>query len=206
MSYEVLDWRRRVFELYRHVREETEPERAHALWRSARDELLKSHPASPLSAVDRPSFRAARYLAYDASLRFEVEIEPQDQSVRFEVETGTDGVVAFSRIGTVHLEKLGTLDIWWHEGYGGGVFVPFRDTHEQTYGGGRYLIDTTKGADLGGRLDPRSGTGTLVLDFNFAYNPSCAYDPRWACPLAPAGNRLDLPIAAGELSHWTRDD
>ena len=61
-----------------------------------------------------------------------------------------------------------------------------------TYGAGRYLLDTVKGADLG--IDgPR-----LVLDFNFAYNPSCAYDPRFVCPLAPPPNRLAVPIEAGE--------
>ena len=63
-----------------------------------------------------------------------------------------------------------------------------------TYGGGRYLIDTVKGADLG--FDREHGTA--VLDFNFAFNPSCSYDARWACPLAPAANRLAVPVTAGE--------
>ena len=81
-------------------------------------------------------------------------------------------------------------------GYAGGLFIPFRDAtngHE-TYGAGRYLIDSAKGADLGG--DP--ATGRLTIDFNFAFQPSCAFDPRWACPLAPPENRLDRPIRAGE--------
>jgi uncharacterized protein (DUF1684 family) len=79
------------------------------------------------------------------------------------------------------------------------VFVPVKDAlaGSLTYGGGRYLIDTVKGADLGG--DALSGR--LVVDFNFAYNPSCAYDPRWACPLAPPGNRLAVPVRAGELAY-----
>ncbi len=64
--------------------------------------------------------------------------------------------------------------------------------HGGTYGGGRYLLDTVKGADLGSTFD------RLVLDFNFAYNPSCAYDPAWACPLAPAGNVVDVEIPVGE--------
>ena len=85
--------------------------------------------------------------------------------------------------------------MWWLASYGGGVFVPLKDSTAgaTTYGGGRYLIDTVKGADLGGH------DGTLVLDFNFAYNPSCAYDPMWACPLAPAGNVVDAAVTAGEL-------
>jgi len=86
--------------------------------------------------------------------------------------------------------------VWWLESYGGGVFIPLRDgtSGRTTYGGGRYLVDTVKGADLGG------SDGSLVIDFNFAYNPSCAYDPAWACPLAPAGNVLDTAIDAGELA------
>ncbi len=79
-------------------------------------------------------------------------------------------------------------------GYGGGLFLPFADAtnRRSTYGGGRYLLDTVKGADLG------SAGSRLILDFNLAYSPSCAYNPRWVCPLAPAGNRLDFPVPAGE--------
>src|SRR5229473_1927778 len=78
----------------------------------------------------------------------------------------------------------GARELYWLEGYGGGVFLPFGDrtSGRGTYGGGRYLLDTVKGSYLGG--DDR----TLVLDFNFAYNPSCSYDPRWACPLTPSAN------------------
>ncbi len=84
----------------------------------------------------------------------------------------------------------------WMRGYAGGLFLPFRDAtngHE-TYGAGRYLLDTAKSADLG----PGGEPGTIVLDFNFAFQPSCAFDPRWSCPLAPPANRLDLRIEAGE--------
>ena len=89
---------------------------------------------------------------------------------------------------------FGSDDVYWIEVYGGGVFVPFRDatSGSETYGAGRYLLDTIKGADLGGEGD------RLILDFNYAYNPSCAYDPRWSCPLAPAVNWLQVPIQAGE--------
>ena len=74
------------------------------------------------------------------------------------------------------------------------MFVPLKDLTAgvTSYGGGRYLLDTVKGADLG------TEDGRLVLDFNLAYNPSCAYDPRWVCPLAPPANRLPVPIRAGE--------
>jgi uncharacterized protein (DUF1684 family) len=78
--------------------------------------------------------------------------------------------------------------------------VPFRDRTAgvSTYGAGRYLIDTVKGADLGGDVDLTTGVGSLVLDFNFAYHPSCAYDPAWVCPLAQPGNVLDVEVPVGE--------
>jgi uncharacterized protein (DUF1684 family) len=112
------------------------------------------------------------------------------------VQTGTDGVVSFDRVGLVQLGDLGSLDVWSINGYGGGLFVPLRDGTAGTtsYGGGRYVLDTRKGADLGGD----SVDGTLVVDLNFAYHPSCAYDPAWACPLAPPGNVLAAPVPAGE--------
>jgi uncharacterized protein (DUF1684 family) len=108
------------------------------------------------------------------------------------------GTVRFRRFGTVRFDlarQQHGLALYWLEGYGGGVFVPFADATSggQTYGGGRYLLDTVKGADLGER------NGRLVLDFNFAYNPSCSYDPRWVCPLSPPENRLAVEIRAGEL-------
>ncbi|MQA26468.1 MAG: DUF1684 domain-containing protein, partial [Micromonosporaceae bacterium] len=112
-----------------------------------------------------------------------------------EVPTATDGVVPFQRIGVVEVPGLGPLDVWWLDSYGGGVFLPVKDASPDTYGGGRYLLDTVKGADLGG------DAGRLVIDLNFAYNPSCAYDPAWACPLAPPGNVLLAPLRAGELTY-----
>jgi uncharacterized protein (DUF1684 family) len=94
---------------------------------------------------------------------------------------------------TLRGEQL-ALELQWLESYGGGVFLSFRDatSGKGTYGGGRYLLDTVKGADLG------EDEGRLVLDFNFAYNPSCSYDPSWVCPLAPPANRLPSAVEAGE--------
>ena len=86
------------------------------------------------------------------------------------------------------------LAVYWLEGYGGGIWLPFADATSgvDTYGGGRYLYDTIKGADLG------VGEREMVLDFNYAYNPSCAYDDRWSCPLSPPENRLPFAVPAGE--------
>jgi uncharacterized protein (DUF1684 family) len=109
--------------------------------------------------------------------------------------------VPFERVAVLRLPGLGSLDAWWLDSYGGGLFVPVKDglAGTRTYGAGRYLLDTVKGSDLGGDLDPATGRGSLVVDLNFAYNPSCAYDPAWMCPLAPPGNTLADPVPAGEL-------
>ena len=195
---DVLDWRRRVTALYARVRANDDVRAAHADWRAERDDLFANHPASPVPAAVRASFARLVYAPYDPAIRFEIAIDGAEP-MRMEVPTGTDGVVPFERVGRIELDALGSLDVWWLASYGGGVFLPMKDTNPATYGGGRYLLDTVKGADLGGDVDPESGTGTLVVDLNFAYNPSCTYDPAWACPLAPPGNTLRVPIEAGEL-------
>jgi uncharacterized protein (DUF1684 family) len=196
----VIDWRRRVFGVYADVRRlaDASPEAAHARWRAARDELFAAHPATPLLPADRASFDRLPTADYDPSWRFESEVEATAPERR-DVPTGTDGVVSFERVGAARL-PFGSLDVWRLMSYGGGIFVPVKDAlagkPTGTYGGGRYLLDTAKGADLGAG----NAAGSLVLDFNFAYNPSCAYDPAWQCPLAPAGNVVDVQIPVGELA------
>ncbi|MFT4279655.1 DUF1684 domain-containing protein [Microbacterium sp.] len=199
IAAQVVDWRRRVFALYAAVRATDDPERAHETWRRGRDDLFAQHPASPLLPADRLSFRGLTVAPYDAAWRFELPLLPSEPE-RFEFATGTDGVVAFERVAHVEVPDAGRLDVWRLTSYGGGLFIPMRDALAGrpggTYGGGRYVIDTVKGADLGSDADG----GTIVLDLNFAYNPSCAYDPAWACPLAPPGNVLDAPVPVGELA------
>ena len=201
-ALQVLDWRRRVTALYADVRNrsETAPRAAHALWRSGRDRLFAEHPASPLPPQDRSGFTGLPVAPYDPDLRLVAEARPVDAAVpeedrEYSYPTGTDGVVAFTRAGTVDLTGVGEVGVWWHAGYGGGIFLPLRDglAGERTFGGGRYVLDTVKGADLGGT------DGSLVVDLNFAYNPSCAYDPEWACPLAPPANQVPADVLAGEL-------
>lgn len=194
---DVADWRIRTFDLYARVRTvaETDPLSARGLWRGDRDEMFAKHPASPLLDQVRDDFAGLDHFDYDPAFRFEAEIEPAESETR-EVITGTDGVVTFERIGVVRPGDLGSLDVWRLAGYGGGLFIPVKDalagTTAGTYGAGRYLIDSIKGAHLG--LDGIR----LILDFNFAYNPSCVYDPRWLCPLAGPGNTLTVEIPAGE--------
>jgi hypothetical protein len=195
----LLDWKRRVLDLYRAVRHAPTPEQGWRLWRDGRDTLFREHPRSPVPSYARTGFPGLRYFEYDPGLRVLAEV---DAAPPAEVAIGASvgGPVLFERFGRASLALSGgehTLDVFWLEAYGGGLFVPFADATSggETYGAGRYLLDTVKGADLG------TSEGRLVLDLNFAYNPSCAYDPRWACPLAPPGNRLPVPVLAGELAY-----
>lgn len=189
----LLGWRRTVAGLYSDARGAADPADGWGGWRAGRDDLFATHPDSPVR--HRATFTGLRYAPYDPALRFVVPVE-WAPGVRIAVPTGTDGVVPFTRIGRVDLPRLGALDVWWFSSYGGGLFLPFRDPTcgAGAYGGGRYLLDTVKGADLGGDAH------ALVVDLNFAYNPSCAYDEAWACPLPPPGNVLAAPVAAGELT------
>jgi uncharacterized protein (DUF1684 family) len=207
----VADWRRRIAELYAEVRREAaaDPAAAHATWRAEREALYRGHAASPVPAGERVAFRALQWPYADAS-RSTAPLEGMPAPA-----TGAEGpggaVPSISFVpasvgappplelvghvslalpgGSVRLPVLQLLE------YAGGIFLPFGDATNggATYGAGRYLLDTAKGADLG--VD---AGGALILDFNFAYQPSCAFDPRWACPLAPPEARLALAVEAGE--------
>ena len=192
-ALEVASWRREVHAVYAAVRAEPDPAAAHALWVEGRSDLFDHHPASPR----RPRQRL-RHAAYDPAFRFVAPVVPTELEP-WTFQSATDGPVPFAGIGTVELGDLGTLAVWWLDSYGGGVFVPVRDATAGTlsYGAGRYLLDTIKGSDLGREVD--EGGERWVLDLNFAYNPSCVYDYRWVCPLAPAVNRLSAPVPVGEL-------
>ena len=172
--------------------------------------------------VERRTDFRARHFDHDPSLRFELAVEPVESaasvaastpwlgrtaidfgsgatSLAIDLPVSAGGAMAFRRFGAVTIPLAGgprRLEIYWMEGYAGGLFLPFRDATNgsETYGAGRYLLDAAKSADLGGDRD----AGTLTLDFNFAFQPSCAFDAKWACPLAPPSNRLDVPIRAGE--------
>jgi len=196
-ALQVADFRRRVHARYAAVRAAASPQEGHAVWAAGHEELLRGHPVSPLLPQHRGAGVRVRVAPYDPAWRFEVPVLAAAPE-RIEVRTGTDGVVAYDRVGRVEVADVGTLDVWWHAGYGGGFFVPVRDAgaRDDGYGGGRYLLDTVKGADLG--TVPGPDGDLLVVDLNFTYHPSCAYDPRWACPLAPPGNVLDVAVPVGE--------
>jgi len=191
----LLDWKRRIFALYAEVRASADPQQAWRHWRAVRDDLFRTHPQSPLPAGERASFAGLPYYDYDPSLRVLATVEPAERTRR-EIATSGEQPYSFTRFarGKFELDNERELDLYWLDGYGGGIFLSFADgtSGRETYGACRYLLDTVKGADLGEQ------DGLLVLDFNFAYNPSCAYDPRWVCPLAPPGNRLPIAIRGGE--------
>jgi uncharacterized protein (DUF1684 family) len=220
---DLADWRRQISDLYSAVRAEAviDPEAAWRRWCETREELFRTHPQSPVPAESRAAFRAAHW-PYDPRLRFEVTLarEPAADGAGAGAGPGLAGVVLaapvaggmtlslpvstggeqdFARIGRLDIplpDGTRSLGLFWMAGYAGGLFLPFWDATNgrETYGAGRYLLDTAKSADLG----PGSASHSLVLDFNFSFHPSCAFDPRWSCPLAPPENRLDLPIEAGE--------
>ena len=192
---ELAGWRRIVAELYVAVRAEADPKRAHELWRQGRDELFRSHPQSPLPPGDPLRATGLPYWPYDPGLRFELPLLPAGEELSLSVPA-SDGVMPMDRIGRVRLPAPldAVIDVWWLRQYAGGLLLPLRDgtAGQSSYGGGRYALDTAKGADLGG-MD-----GSLVVDLNFLYHPSCRYNDAWQCPLAPPGNTISAPVAAGE--------
>jgi len=207
------DWRRQIGSLYAEVRRRAadDPGSALTFWRETRERLYRTHAQSPVPAADRAAFRASHF-DHDPALRYAVEVEAPDRTpaeplgaglgfagLSIELPVSAGGAMAFRRFGAVTIPfESGPqrLEIYWMEGYAGGLFLPFRDATNgrETYGAGRYLLDAAKSADLGPGATPTS----LVLDFNFAFQPSCAFDPKWACPLAPPANRLGLEVRAGE--------
>jgi uncharacterized protein len=193
---ELADWRRRVSELYARVRAEPNAERGHALWRAGRDDLLLSHPQSPLEPGDPLRRTGVQYWPYDPALRFELPLRQAPETSQHVIPTGGDETTTLRTIGRIEIPEPvnGALALWWLEQYGGGLFLPLRDATAgtTTYGGGRYLLDSAKGADLGGTHR------TLVIDLNFLYHPSCRYNSVWQCPLAPPENTVAFPVQAGE--------
>lgn len=195
---ELLDYRRSVAVLYARMRQSplSFADR-NRQFRQERDMLFKTHPQSALTEEQKASFTGLPYYPYDPAWRFVLPVDTDVEPDVIDVALQDDGVTRLQRFGKIHFEVADqsvSLSLFWILGYGGGVFLPFRDLTNKTttYGGGRYLLDTIKHADLG------QEDSCLIIDFNYAYNPSCAYNPRWHCPLAPHENWLPIAIPAGE--------
>jgi uncharacterized protein len=168
-------------------------------FRARRDELFATHPQSAIPAEERAGFRGLRYFEPDDDVICEVDLRPATGEI--DIDTGgPDGVVHYRRVGVLET-PYGELSLWWIAAYGGGLFLPVRDATcgKGTYGGGRYLTDTVKGTH--GRGLQVLSESRVRLDFNYLYNPSCAYDDQWLCPLAPPENRVTAAIEAGELTY-----
>src|ERR1700694_1835518 len=197
-ALELADWRRQVATMYADVRAARAPEAGWHLWRERREHLFLDHPQSPLPAADRSAAPAPQYFDYDPALRILAAVEPlQAEDVALPASQPEE--FRATKIGSARFQLHDAecaLGVYWLVGYSGGIFVSFRDATSgaETYGAGRYLLDTAKSADLG------TDGGRLVLNFNFAYQPSCSYDPMWSCPLAPRENWLAAEAGAGERS------
>jgi len=198
---DLVDWRRRVGDAYRAARSGGLEE-----FRHQRDRLFQEHPQSPIPPGDLVGFAGLDYFPPSPSLRVQGEIQAPDAESHIDIDTGgPDGVIRYLRAGLLRFQFDGvdcSLTMFSIHGYGGGLFLPFRDATSGgvTYGGGRYLCDTIKNTDAG-CLEVIPGSRRVIVDFNYAYNPSCAYNHRWACPLAPQENWLKVPIEAGERAY-----
>jgi uncharacterized protein (DUF1684 family) len=197
--FTLADWRHTVAEHYVTVRalSGSDGPAASTQFRAARERLFREHPDSPIALERRPAWRGLHWHPYAKAWRIRGVIDTSATRQTFEISLASDGVLRCTRVGHARFAIDGApaaLAMYWFEGYGGGLWLPFSDASSgtQTYGGGRYLYDTIKGADLG------IAGSEILLDFNFAYNPSCAYDVRWSCPLSPLENRLPVEVNAGE--------
>lgn len=196
--FDLADYRLRMAELYL-----AEPSGGVSGWRAfrqARDRLFREHPQSALEPEDRAALDTLPFFEYDEQYRVSATVAAVDDGEEVAIDTGgEDGVLRYRRIARLSTE-FGELTMFWLSAYGGGLFLPFRDqtAGTETYGGGRYLADTIKGTF--GRGYVRNGD-RAILDFNYAYNPSCAYNSRYACPLSPRENWLTVPVRAGERAY-----
>jgi uncharacterized protein (DUF1684 family) len=218
---DLYDWRQRVAHLYAEreaaLRVGEEPLLVLRRFRAAKDALFKRHPQSPLAFDARARFGGLSYFPYDPMFQVEAELAPVAPDAHEQVTLPASGPdpMPMRRAALLRCTLVGTpveLTVYWVDVYGGGLFLPFRDatTGHETYGAGRYLFDTVKGSDflrfdardddpeLGKPLTMGYPGGRVLVDFNYAYNPSCAYDARWLCPLSPPENTLSIAVPAGE--------
>jgi hypothetical protein len=157
-------------------------------FRKAKDEFFAHDPHSPLTVEQKRRFTGLEYFLENPELRLELEIDELPQKDVIEMQTSTGDVQKHTRFGKVRFTVDGEpveLTIYADPH---GFFLPFVDSlaGKETYGAGRYL-------------EPQPiGKGKMLVDFNYAYNPYCAYNDRYSCPLTPWENRLKVPIRAGE--------
>jgi uncharacterized protein len=204
---DLYDYRTRVAEMYRARRQATlAGEDAATIlqhFRDSRDKLIANHPQSALDQGQKQKFQGLHYFPYNPAMCVEADIENDVEPLLLNVAMNAEETMTMTTVARLHftLEDIKvTLSLFWLNIYGGGLFLPFRDTTSpvESYGGGRYLFDTIKGSEFL-PVPGSPGDKRILLDFNYAYNPSCAYNDKQVCPLAPFENRLQVPIRAGEM-------
>jgi uncharacterized protein (DUF1684 family) len=157
-------------------------------FRRNKDEFFRTSHDSPLTHADRHDFKGLNYYEPNPDLVFTLPVEPAD-GAEISFETSDNRVKIYRRAGTVDFEVQGTpAQLTLYDTGHLGFFIPFRDktSGNATYGAGRYL-------DIEANDD-----GTVTIDFNLSYNPSCVYDEGYSCPIPPIENWLQVPIEAGE--------
>lgn len=160
--------------------------------RDEKDHLFKTHPHSPLTDSQKAHFSKLNYFPVDEDLRFELEIQEFKKKEKLDMQTNTGEIQHYIDFGKVEFTvdgKKTELHVYKNNTDPDYYFVPFWDMtvkSGETYGAGRYL-------EL-----HKTQNGKFILDFNVAYNPYCAYNERWSCPLTPPDNRLKVRIEAGE--------
>jgi uncharacterized protein (DUF1684 family) len=160
-------------------------------FRANRNSYFREHQNSPLIPEQKESFTALDYYPEDPALRFEVTLEEATLDLApIEVGTGTDEAKTYTPAGWVEIPIEGgaVRFVVFREQGRGRYFLPFRDgtAGRETYGAGRYV-------------DPQeTPRGTLIIDFNYAYNPYCAYGDHFVCVIPPFQNRTTALIRAGE--------
>ena len=157
-------------------------------FRAEKDEFFASHPQSPLTREQRKDFHGLNYFPENDALRLEVKVDEFPVKPSFEMQTSTGDVQLYEKFGRFSFAVDGVkVELIIYQGQN-GFFLPFVDSlagHE-TYPAGRYL-------------EPESlPGGRFLVDFNIAYNPYCAYNEVWSCPITPAENRLKVALRAGE--------
>jgi len=157
-------------------------------FRAEKDQFFASHPQSPLTAAQKQEFKGLTYFPENEGLRLEVEVQKFPQKNVVEIQTSTGEVRIYNRFGRFYFEIDGqeaSLTIYNTDF---GYFLPFVDSlaNTETYGAGRYL-----------EPEPLEN-GIFLVDFNMSYNPYCAYNELFSCPLTPFENRIKVPIRAGE--------
>jgi len=157
-------------------------------FRKEKDDFFKHYPDSPLTREQKKTFTGLRYFPENPDLALEVTVEvfPERQTIVMQTSTGDEQ--EYQRFGRFHFVVDGQEAALTLYATGHDYFLPFADSlaGTETYPAGRYL-------------EPEPlGNGRFRVDFNTAYNPYCAYNDRWSCPLPPAENRLKVPIRAGE--------